>query len=245
MVTAMKRPDGRAPSELRRVRIAKNYVRTAAGSVLIEMGKTRVICAASVEEAVPRWMREQGIEGGWVTGEYSMLPYSTPERKPRDATRGRVDGRTQEIQRLVGRALRAAVDLKKLGARTIWIDCDVLEADGGTRTAAITGGFVALALALRRLQKEKAFAELPLLDFVAATSVGICHGTPVLDLCYAEDSTAEVDMNVVMTARGKFIEVQGTAEKKTFSRAQLDKLLQMAQRGIRELVAVQRKTLRM
>ncbi|MCS7049942.1 MAG: ribonuclease PH, partial [Verrucomicrobiae bacterium] len=211
----MKRQDGRTASALRPVRIVPNFVETATGSALIEMGRTRVICAASVEETVPRWMKEQKVSGGWVTAEYSMLPYCTAPRKARELSRGYPEGRTQEIQRLIGRAMRAVVDLEKLGARTLWVDCDVLQADGGTRTAAITGGYVALALAVRKLQRDGLLAESPLKTSVAAVSVGVDAGRVLLDLCYEEDARAEVDMNVVMTGDGRLVEVQASGEEAT------------------------------
>lgn len=239
----MIRHDKRRPDQLRRIRIRKNYAKNATGSVLIEQGNTHVICAVMVEDSVPRWMKEQGVAGGWITSEYSMLPYSTAQRKQRDSSRGKVDGRSTEIQRLIGRALRAAVDLEKLGPRTIWVDCDVLRADGGTRTAAITGSFVALELAMRRLQKVGKLADNPVRTGIAAVSVGIVDGTPVLDLDYQEDVKASVDMNVVITDGGEFVEVQGTGEEATFSRKQLDELLDLAGGGIRELMALQAKAL--
>ncbi len=240
----MKRIDGRKPNELRPVRIHTHYVGPPAGSVLIEMGETRVVCAASIEEGVPRWMREQKVGGGWITAEYSMLPYSTAPRKPRDVTRGRVDGRSQEIQRLVGRALRAVTDLEKLGDRTVWIDCDVLQADGGTRTAAITGAYVALMLAMRKLHKDGVIAENPVASSVAAVSVGLLNGALLLDLCYQEDAKAAVDMNVVMTDAGQIVEVQGTGEDKPFSKDDLTRLLKLAESGIKKLLTEQRKALR-
>lgn len=233
------RPDKRRSDQLRRVRIRRNYVRSALGSALCEFGNTRVICVASVEESVPRWMKEQKVSGGWITGEYQMLPYAGGGRKQRESTRGKLDGRTVEIQRLVGRAMRAVIDLEKLGTRTVWIDCDVLEADGGTRTAAITGAFVALCLALRKLQKEGLITDWPIKRQIAAVSVGILDGTPILDLCYAEDSKAAVDMNVVMTNAGEFVEVQGSGEEATFTAAQLQQMLALAEKGIRELMAAQ------
>lgn len=239
----MTRPDHRRPNELRPVRLRPDFARNATGSVLIEQGRTQVICAVMVEEAVPRWMKEQGVSGGWITAEYSMLPYATVERKPRDNARGRPDGRSTEIQRLVGRSLRAVVDLEKLGPRTLWIDCDVLRADGGTRTAAITGAYVALALALDRLRGEGKVTENALRAGVAAVSVGIVDGRPLLDLSYEEDVRATVDMNVVMTDRGEFVEVQGTGEESTFTRQQLDALLKLAGRGISELQRIQRRVL--
>jgi ribonuclease PH len=240
----MKRIDGRLPDQLRPVKIHTGYVRTPAGSALIEMGCTRVICAASVEEGVPRWMRDQGVTGGWITAEYSMLPYCTSPRKTRDVVRGKVEGRTQEIQRLVGRALRAVTDLSQLGERSVWVDCDVIEADGGTRTAAITGAYVALVLALRRLESEKKITSLPIRSAVAAVSVGMLEDKPLLDLCYAEDSKATVDMNVVMTDTGQMVEVQGSGEEATFSKKQLSQLLKLAEEGIEQLLAAQQKALR-
>lgn len=239
----MKRSDSRRPDELRPVKIHAHYVRQPAGSVLIEMGETRVLCAASVEPGVPRWMREQGVESGWVTAEYSMLPYATSPRKPREVSRGRPEGRTQEIQRLIGRALRAVTDLEKLGARTVWIDCDVLQADGGTRTAAITGAYIALVLALRKLKKDGTIKEIPVTSYVAAVSVGLLEGTALIDLCYEEDSKAAVDMNVVMTDAGQFVEVQGTGEDAPFSQKELSALLKLGSKGIKELVALQKKAL--
>jgi ribonuclease PH len=230
----MKRVDGRSPAELRPVIIRPHFVEKPAGSVLIEMGQTRVVCAASVEDAVPRWMKEQKVPGGWITAEYSMLPFSTSPRKSREVNRGHPEGRTQEIQRLIGRAMRSVVDLEQLGTCTVWLDCDVLQADGGTRTAAITGSYVALALALRKIERESALKQS-----VAAVSVGIFEGTPLLDLCYVEDSKAEVDMNVVMTGDGRFVEVQGTGEEATFSQKDLSKLLKLAGAGIRELAELQ------
>ena len=229
--------------ELRPVTLRKNVAPQAAGSILISAGKTRVICAASVEESVPRWMKDQGVAGGWVTAEYSMLPYATAPRKPRDISRGKLDGRSQEIQRLVGRSLRAAVDLEKLGARTIWVDCDVLQADGGTRTAAVTGAYVAVALAVRKLMRSGAIAANPLKSQVAAVSVGIVDGRPMLDLDYKKDSSASVDMNIVMNGDGDFIEVQASGEEATFSQAQLDKLLKLARKGIVQLMQIQKRIL--
>lgn len=236
------RDDGRKPDEMRPVTIQRNYTIHAEGSVLISTGNTKVICTASVDDRQPRFMRDQNIQGrGWVTAEYSMLPRSTSERMQREATQGRLGGRTQEIQRLIGRALRAAVDLDTLGERTIWIDCDVIQADGGTRTAAITGAYVALWDACKTLQDEKIIEELPIVENIAATSVGIIDGTPMLDLCYTEDSSADVDMNVVMTGSGKFIEIQGTAEHNPFTREDSDELLDLAINGIQELVRLQNK----
>ncbi len=235
------RPDGRQPNQMRPVTITRDFLRHAEGSVLIEVGDTKVICAASVEDRVPPFLRDTGQ--GWVTAEYGMLPRSTKTRTPREGSSGRPSGRTFEIQRLVGRSLRGVTDLKALGPRTLWIDCDVLQADGGTRTAAVTGAYVALADALQYLRKNGFISSLPLKDFVAATSVGVVEEQVVLDLCYAEDSVAEVDMNVVMTGSGKFVEVQGTAEDSPFDRAALDGMLQVASTGIQDLIAMQRRLL--
>jgi ribonuclease PH len=227
------RADGRAPDELRPLLLDTGFVRTATGSALIAAGGTRVICTASVADDVPRWMAGRGR--GWVTAEYGMLPASTGERRQRDATRGRLDGRTVEIQRLIGRSLRGVVDFAALGERTVWIDCDVLEADGGTRCAAITGGYVALELALRRLVAGGALDRTPLNGSVAAVSCGVVEGRALLDLDYSEDSRAEVDANVVMTGDGGLVEVQATAERTPLSRASLDELLALAGRGIEQL----------
>lgn len=237
----MSRIDGREWDELRPVRITRNYITHAEGSVLIEVGRTRVICTASVEDKLPPFLK--GSEQGWVTAEYGMIPRSTQVRTTREAAKGRIGGRTYEIQRLIGRSLRAITDLTALGERTIWIDCDVIQADGGTRTAAITGSFVALVEALARLREAGAIDGLPVQDFIAATSVGILDQGPVLDLCYDEDFQARVDMNIVMTAGGRFVEVQGTGEQATFSRDELDSVLALARKGIEELVAVQREAL--
>jgi ribonuclease PH len=226
---------------MRPVTITRDFLRHAEGSVLIAVGETKVICTASVEEKVPQFLRETGQ--GWVTAEYGMLPRSTKTRTPRETSAGRPSGRTFEIQRLVGRSLRGVTDLAALGERTIWIDCDVIQADGGTRTAAITGAFIALADALHTLRDNGRITSLPLKDFVAATSIGLVEGEVVLDLCYAEDSIADVDMNVVMTGAGKYIEIQGTAEESPFDRSQLESMLQLAGTGIRELIAIQRKLL--
>jgi ribonuclease PH len=239
----MKRSDGRRPDQLRPVNIHPNYVATPAGSVLIEMGHTRVICAASVEEGVPRWMREQTVTGGWITAEYSMLPYSTSPRKVRELSRGRPEGRTQEIQRLIGRALRAVTDLDKLGERSVWIDCDVLQADGGTRTAAITGSYVALVLAMRNLKRAGKMEDDPVRSAVAAVSVGLLDDVPLLDLCYEEDSKAAVDMNLVMTDEGHLVEVQGTGEDAPFSKKHLTELLKLGEKGIKQLLAAQKNAL--
>jgi ribonuclease PH len=236
------RPSGRKPHELRNVRITRGYTRHAEGSVLMEFGDTRVICTASVLNQQPAHLK--GQPRGWVTAEYGMLPRSTHTRTDREAARGRQSGRTQEIQRLVGRALRSVVDLDKLGERTIQVDCDVIQADGGTRTAAITGSCVAVHDAMDFLVRGKLIASSAMHDLVAAVSVGMFGGVPVLDLDYAEDSQCDTDMNVVMTGRGGLIEVQGTAEGRSFSRAELDAMLELAERGIRELVAAQRAALR-
>jgi ribonuclease PH len=243
MPDAPVRADGRAPNQLRPLRFQNHIAPYAAGSTLIEWGNTRVICGVSIEETVPRWMKEQKVEGGWITAEYSMLPYSTLQRKPRDISKGKLDGRSSEIQRLIGRSMRAALDLQKLGARTICVDCDVLQADGGTRTAAITGAFVALSLAVKKLMAEKKLAESPVLNAIAAVSVGIVDGRTLLDLCYTEDVAAAVDMNLVMNAAGEFIEVQGNGEEATFTEAQLADLLTSGKAGIRELLAAQEKAI--
>lgn len=240
---ASARADGRQPDQLRPIRFQNGIAPNATGSTLIEWGNTRVICGVTVEETVPKWMKDQGVVGGWITAEYSMLPYSTHQRKARDSAKGKVDGRSQEIQRLIGRSLRAAIDLEKLGSRTIWVDCDVLQADGGTRTAAITGAFVALSLAIRRLLQEGRLSVNPLLPPVAAVSAGIVEGRPLLDLCYTEDVAAAVDMNVVMNADGAFIEVQGSGEEATFSDAELAALLALSRAGIRRLVELQQSAL--
>ena len=232
------RIDGRQPAQLRPTRITSPFTMHAEGSVLIEAGNTRVICTASVEERVPPFLRNTGK--GWVTAEYGMLPRATSTRTQREASAGKVGGRTQEIQRLIGRSLRSVARLPELGERTIWIDCDVIQADGGTRTAAITGGFVALVLALKHMRSKGMLRTLPVSDFVAATSVGVVRGTPMLDLAYEEDSNADVDMNIVKTGDGRFIEVQGTAEGLPFEREALDSLLGLADAGIQELIAIQR-----
>lgn len=231
------RPDGRKPDQLRKIKVTKNYLKHAEGSCLIEFGETKVICSASVEEGVPPFLK--GTGKGWVTAEYGMLPRSCNTRIRREKT----SGRTEEIQRLVGRSLRAVVDMEKLGERTIKIDCDVLQGDGGTRTASITGGFIALADAILWMRKKLMFEKIPLKDYVAAVSVGVFDGKPVLDLNYAEDSKAHVDMNIVMVGKGEFVEVQGTGENATFSRKEIDTLLKLAEKGIKELFDVQRKTL--
>jgi ribonuclease PH len=242
-VTSGARGDGRSAGQLRPVRFQNNVAPYAAGSTLIEWGNTRVICGVTVEETVPRWMKEQGVAGGWITAEYSMLPYSTLQRKPRDISKGKIDGRSQEIQRLIGRAMRTALDLEKLGSRTIWVDCDVLQADGGTRTAAITGGYVALSLAIRKLLAEGKLAADPLRRAVAAVSVGIVQKQALLDLCYTEDAAAEVDLNLVMDSEGEFIELQGTGEEATFSEPQLAEMLVLGKSGVQELLALQQAAL--
>jgi ribonuclease PH len=237
------RPDGRRPDQLRSIRFQNHIAPNATGSTLIEWGNTRVICGVMVEDGVPRWMKEQNVVGGWITAEYSMLPYSTLQRKARDISKGKLDGRSQEIQRLIGRSMRSAVDLAQLGSRTLWVDCDVLQADGGTRTAAITGSYVALALAMRKLQVDQKLAASPLANSVAAVSVGIVNGQPLLDLCYAEDAAAEVDLNLVMNGTGDFIEVQGTGEEATFSEAQLQEMLALGRAGVQQLLALQQAAL--
>jgi ribonuclease PH len=233
------RPDGRAPDELRTVTFERDFTEMAAGSCLVSFGQTRVLCTASIDEDVPRWMRGRGT--GWVTAEYSMLPGSSAERIRREVKDGRPSGRSQEIQRLIGRALRSVCDMGLLGERQVIVDCDVLQADGGTRTASISGGYLALHDALSRLLQQGSLTAHPLVEHCAAISVGIVDGVPVLDLPYSEDSTAEVDMNVVMTGEGQFVEVQGTGEGHTFSRSELDSLLGLAEKGIAEIVDLQRQ----
>ena len=233
------RADGRSPAQLRPIRFQNHIAPHATGSTLIEWGNTRVICAVMVEDSVPRWMKEQSVTGGWITAEYSMLPYSTLQRKQRDITKGKIDGRSQEIQRLIGRAMRAAIDLEKLGTRTIWIDCDVLQADGGTRTAAITGAYVALSLAVKKMIGEGTLAASPMLNPVAAVSIGIVNDRALLDLCYTEDAAASVDLNLVMNAAGDFIELQGTGEEATFSEGQLAEMLALGRAGIADLLMLQ------
>ncbi|MDA8326533.1 MAG: ribonuclease PH [Nitrospiraceae bacterium] len=235
------RPDGRRNDELRSIKLTRNFIKTAEGSVFIEVGNTRVICTASIENRVPPFLKDQ--KKGWVTAEYSLLPRATHVRTAREASIGRVSGRTHEIQRLIGRSLRSVVELEALGERTVWIDCDVIEADGGTRTAAITGAFISLRDALSNAFKSGILQKMPVTDYLAAISVGIVKGEPRLDLSYAEDVCAQVDMNVVMTGSGKFVEVQGTAESAPFDRAGLDNLLMLAENGIKELVNIQKKAL--
>src|SRR6185295_5773558 len=230
----MPRLDGREAAAVRPTTITADFTMHAEGSVLIEVGRTKVICTASVEDRVPPFLRGSGK--GWITAEYGMLPRATSTRTTREATAGKVGGRTQEIQRLIGRSLRSVVTMTELGERTIWVDCDVIQADGGTRTASITGGFVAMVLALARLKEQGALKQIPVTDYVAATSVGVIAGTPMLDLAYDEDSRAEVDMNVVKTSDGRFIELQGTAETKPFDRAGLDALIALADSGTQTLI---------
>jgi len=241
--TSAARSDGRRPDQPRPLRFQNHIAPYATGSTLIEWGNTRVICGVTIEESVPRWMKEQGVSGGWITAEYSMLPYSTLQRKPRDITKGKIDGRSQEIQRLIGRAMRATLDLEKLGARTICVDCDVLQADGGTRTAAITGAYVALVIAIRRLIASGKLKENPILHAVAAVSIGIVGGQALLDLCYTEDVAATVDFNLVMNSAGEFVELQGTGEEATFSETELAALLKLGKSGVRQLLEAQEAAL--
>ena len=239
----MSRPDGRQPDQLRPISFIPNVAPHATGSVLVSFGDTRVICSATIEEDVPRWMRAQKVEGGWLTAEYSMLPYSTLERKPRDISRGKLDGRSSEIQRLIGRSLRAVVDLKKVGQRTIWIDCDVLQADGGTRTAAISGGCVAMAIAFNKLMNDGKLKDFPIRKLVAAVSAGIHEGVPVLDLNYIEDKGATVDFNVVMTEAQEFVEIQGSGEEAVFSGDQMSAMLELCRKGVDEIVSLQKSAI--
>src|ERR1051325_10681866 len=239
----MQRTDGRLADQIRPVSFELGIAPNATGSVLVAMGNTRVICGVTIEEAVPRWMKEQSINGGWLTAEYSMLPYATSTRKARDIAKGRLDGRSSEIQRLIGRSLRAVVDLEKLGARTIWVDCDVLQADGGTRTAAITGASLAVAVACRRLAEEKKIDSSPIRKLVAAVSAGVLNGEAVLDLNYAEDKEVTVDFNLVATEDGEFVELQGSGEEATFSSEQLSQMLTLGRKGITELIGAQRAVL--
>src|SRR5947208_406485 len=239
MSTPALRADGRQPGQLRKITFEANIAPYATGSVLVSFGATRVICAAMIEPNVPTWMKQQKVPGGWLTAEYSMLPYSTLDRKSRDISKGKIDGRTVEIQRLIGRSLRAVIDLQKLGQNTLWLDCDVLQADGGTRTASITGAYVAARLAVQKLLDDKKIPENPLTDSVAAVSVGVFGGRELLDLAYVEDKDAEVDFNLVMTGRGQFVEVQGSGEEATFSQQQLDSLLARSQKCLTELTVLQ------
>jgi ribonuclease PH len=240
---SMQRGDGRAPDEIRTINFELNVAPHASGSVLVSLNHTRVICAVTIEEAVPRWMKEQGVTGGWLTAEYSMLPYSTQPRKPRDITKGRIDGRSVEIQRLIGRSLRAVMDLEKVGPRTIWVDCDVLQADGGTRTTAITGASLALAIACRKLVTEKKLDAPPMQKLVAGVSAGILDGRAIVDLNYDEDKLVTVDFNLVATEDGEFVEVQSSGEEATFAGSQLDEMLALARNGISSLIGAQRAVL--
>jgi ribonuclease PH len=239
----VNRVDGRTSEQLRPVSFDLGIAPYAGGSVLVTMGNTRVICGVTVEENVPRWMREQSVTGGWLTAEYSMLPYSTQTRKPRDIAKGRIDGRSMEIQRLIGRSLRAVTDLEKLGPRTIWVDCDVLQADGGTRTAAITGASLALTIACRKLVREKMLDASPVQKLVAAVSAGVLDGKAILDLNYEEDKLVAVDFNLVATEDGEFVEVQASGEEAIFAQSQLDEMLALGRKGIAELIAAQRAVL--
>ena len=239
----MQRSDGRAPDHIRPITFELGIAPHASGSVLVSMGNTRVICGVMIEEIIPRWMKEQSVTGGWLTAEYSMLPYSTTTRKPRDIMKGRLDGRSTEIQRLIGRSLRAVVDLEKLGPRTMWVDCDVLQADGGTRTAAITGASLAVAIACRKLAKDKKLDAPPIRKLVAAVSAGILAGNAIVDLNYEEDKAVTVDFNLVATEDSEFVEVQGSGEESTFSQAELDKMLVLGRKGIADLIAAQRAVL--
>jgi len=241
-----QRPDGRASDQIRSINFDLNIAPHASGSVLVAMGNTRVICGVMIEEAVPRWMKESGsgrMTGGWLTAEYSMLPYSTTTRKPRDIMKGRLDGRSTEIQRLIGRSLRAVVDLEKLGPRTMWVDCDVLQADGGTRTAAITGASLAVALACRKLAKDKKVDAPPIKKLVAAVSAGILDGNAIVDLNYEEDKAVTVDFNLVATEDGDFVEVQGSGEEATFAQSELEQMMLLSRKGIADLISAQRAVL--
>jgi ribonuclease PH len=239
----MDRLNHRGVSELRPVSFQLNFAPHASGSVLVSTGNTRVICGVMIEEAVPRWMKDQRVSGGWLTAEYSMLPYSTLTRKPRDVSKGRLDGRSSEIQRLIGRSMRAVIDLEKLGPRTFWVDCDVLQADGGTRTAAITGASLAVFLACRRLVEERKLTELPIKKLVAAVSVGVVDGVALLDLDYEEDKAASVDLNLVATEDEALVEVQGAGEEATFSHEQLSEMLSIGRKGVADLITAQRTVL--
>ncbi|MHC1720555.1 MAG: ribonuclease PH [Clostridiaceae bacterium] len=237
------RIDGRKNDQARPIRIIRNFTKYAEGSVLMESGETKVICTASIEEKVPIFLKGKGE--GWITCEYNMIPRATQVRKPRDISRGKIDGRTMEIQRLIGRALRSVVDLKSIGERTIWIDCDVIQADGGTRTSSITGSFVALVDAVNKIHKKYPFEVYPIREFVSAISVGIVNGEKMLDLCYEEDSSAKVDMNIIMTDAGEFVEIQGTGEESPFSREELNELIALGEKGIRQVIQSQKDILRM
>ena len=237
----MPRFNGRSSNQTRPVKVTKNYIIHPHGSVLFEMGNTRVLCSAFVDNKVPSFLRDKGQ--GWITAEYSMLPSSTNTRTIREASKGKVSGRTQEIQRLIGRSLRSIINLQKLGERTVWIDCDVIQADGGTRCASITGAFIALMLAMKKLKKDKLIKEIPVRDYVAAISVGVVNGKNYLDLDYSEDSEADVDMNIIKTGTGGFVEIQGTAEREPFSDKQMKAMLTLADKGIKQLVAIQKKAI--
>lgn len=237
------RTDGRKNDQLRNVKITRNYTKYAEGSVLIEVGDTKVICTASIEDKVPPFLK--GTGQGWITCEYNMLPRATQVRKPREISKGKQDGRTMEIQRLIGRSLRSVIDLKALGEKTIWLDCDVIQADGGTRTSSISGAFIALVDAVNRMHRESPFKVYPIRSFVAATSVGILNQEKILDLCYIEDSNAQVDMNIVMTDEGKFIEVQGTGEESPFSRKELEELIALGEKGIKNMILIEKDSLKM
>jgi ribonuclease PH len=239
----MQRTDRRTADQIRPISFELGIAPHASGSVLVAMGNTRVICGVMIEETVPRWMKEQGVTGGWLTAEYSMLPYSTNTRKARDITRGKLDGRSNEIQRLIGRSLRAVVDLEKLGPRTMWVDCDVLQADGGTRTAAITGASLAVAIACRKLAEEKKIEAPPIRKLVAAVSAGVLDGHALVDLNYEEDKMVTVDFNLVATEDGEFVEIQGAGEEATFSHGQLDEMLALGRKGVADLIAAQRAIL--
>jgi ribonuclease PH len=242
MATSARRTDGRRLDELRPMRITRSYLKTAAGSVLIELGDTKVICAVTIDDSVPPFLR--GKNEGWLSAEYGMLPRSSHERIPRESVRGRIGGRTHEIQRMIGRSLRAVMNLASLGEHTLWIDCDVVQADGGTRTAAITGAFVALADAMTRARHEGRIEGIPINDYLAAVSVGRVDGRSMLDLCYSEDSNAAVDMNIVMTGGGKFVEIQGTAEKHPFGYSDLERLTALGRKGINQMIDYQKKLLK-
>ena len=239
----MNRLDGRAPDQIRPISFEVGIAPHATGSVIVAMGNTRVICGVMIEDGVPGWMKQQGVTGGWLTAEYSMLPYSTQTRKPRDIAKGKLDGRSSEIQRLIGRSLRAVVDLEKLGPRTMWVDCDVLQADGGTRTAAITGASLAVAIACEGLVRLGKLKQSPLRKLVAAVSAGVLNGTPIVDLNYEEDKAVTVDFNLVATEDGEFVEMQGSGEEATFSNAELTAMLELGRKGVRELIAAQRAVL--
>ena len=243
MIPRMERQDKRLVDQLRPISFETGIAPNATASVLVAFGRTKVICAVTIEEDVPRWMKVQRVEGGWLTAEYSMLPYSTLDRKRRDITAGKLDGRSSEIQRLIGRSLRAAVDLGKIGQRTIWVDCDVLQADGGTRTASITGASVALAIAVNKLVAQGKLAESPMKRLVSAVSVGMLGGEALLDLCYVEDKDAEVDMNLVMTDRGEFVEVQGSGEEAVFTADQMSRMLELGRKGLEEIAGLQRQVI--